>query len=182
MSARSAARRYAAVLFEVVNTSGDVSRAERDLKAFVELVNGHAQLKGVLTSPAVPAAKKRAVLEQVLGSAGDMSVEVRRLLLMLADRDRLSSLDDVSDAFTARVMTHQKIVDAQVITATPMPDAQRASLAKALSTASGADVRIQDSVNPDIVGGIIAHVGSVVFDASLTRQLEKMRQRLLAQA
>ena len=41
MSARSAARRYAAVLFEVVNTSGDVSRAERDLKAFVELVNGH---------------------------------------------------------------------------------------------------------------------------------------------
>lgn len=182
MSARSAARRYAAVLFEVVNTSGDVSRAERDLKAFVELVNGHAQLKGVLTSPAVPAAKKRAVLEQVLGSAGDMSVEVRRLLLMLADRDRLASLDDVSDAFTARVMTHQKIVDAQIITATPMPDAQRASLAKALSTASGADVRIQDSVNPDIVGGIIAHVGSVVFDASLTRQLEKMRQRLLAQA
>jgi F-type H+-transporting ATPase subunit delta len=182
MSARSAARRYAAVLFEVVNTSGDVSRAERDLKAFVELVNGHAQLKAVLTSPAVPAPKKHAVLEQVLNSAGDMTVEVRRLLLMLADRDRLSSLADVADAFTARVMTHQKIMDAQIVTATPMPDAQRASLAQALSTASGADVRIQESVNPDIVGGIIAHVGSVVFDASLTRQLEKMRQRLLAQA
>jgi F-type H+-transporting ATPase subunit delta len=122
------------------------------------------------------------VLELVLYSAGDMSVEVRRLLLMLADRDRLSSLDDVADAFTARVMTHQKIMDAQIVTATPMPEAQRASLAQALSTASGADVRIQESVNPDIVGGIIAHVGSVVFDASLTRQLEKMRQRLLAQA
>lgn len=182
MSARSAARRYAAVLFEVVNTSGDVSRAERDLKAFVDLVNGHAQLKTVLTSPAVPAAKKRAVLEQVLASAGDISAEVRRLLLMLADRDRLAGLDDVAAAFTERVMSHQKIVDAQIVTATPMPEAQRASLAKALSAASGADVRIQDSVNPDIVGGIIAHVGSVVFDASLTRQLEKMRQRLLAQA
>jgi len=182
MTARSAARRYAAVLFEVVNTAGDVSRAERDLKAFVELVQGHAQLNAVLTSPAVPAAKKRAVLEQVLNSAGDMTVEVRRLLLMLADRDRLASLADVADAFTARVMTHQKIMDAQIVTATPMPDAQRAALATALSTASGADVRIQESVNPDIVGGIIAHVGSVVFDASLTRQLEKMRQRLLAQA
>jgi len=182
MTARSAARRYAAVLFEVVNTAGDVSRAERDLKAFVELVQGHAQLNAVLTSPAVPAAKKRAVLEQVLNSAGDMTVEVRRLLLMLADRDRLASLADVADAFTARVMTHQKIMDAQIVTATPMPNAQRAALATALSTASGADVRIQESVNPDIVGGIIAHVGSVVFDASLTRQLEKMRQRLLAQA
>lgn len=182
MSARSAARRYAAVLFEVVNTSGDVSRAERDLKAFVDLVHGHAQLKAALTSPAVPAPKKRAVLEQVLNSAGDMTVEVRRLLLMLADRDRLSSLDDVATAFTERVMAHQKIVDAEIVTAAPMPEAQRATLAKALSAASGADVRIQESVNPDIVGGIIAHVGSVVFDASLTRQLEKMRQRLLAQA
>ncbi len=160
MTARSAARRYAAVLFEVVNTAGDVSRAERDLKAFVELVQGHAQLNAVLTSPAVPAAKKRAVLEQVLNSAGDMTVEVRRLLLMLADRDRLASLADVADAFTARVMTHQKIMDAQIVTATPMPDAQRAALATALSTASGADVRIQESVNPDIVGGIIAHVGT----------------------
>lgn len=182
MSARSAARRYAAVLFEVVNTSGDVSRAERDLTTFVELVHGHAQLKAALTSPAVPVAKKRAVVDQVLNSAGDVTVEVRRLLLMLADRDRLSSLADVAAAFTARVMTHQKIMDAKIVTATPLPDGQRAALAQALSTASGADVRIQESVNPDIMGGIIAHVGSVVFDASLTRQLEKMRQRLLAQA
>ncbi|GEM_PF-379870 len=182
MSARSAARRYAAVLFEVVNTTGDVSRAERDLKAFADLVDGHAQLRGVLASPAVSAAQKNAVLTQVFDAAGDFTVEVRRLVLMLADRNRLSSLTDVAHAFTARVMEHQKIMDAQIVTATPMADSQRTSLAKALSAASDADVRIQESVNPDIVGGIIARVGSVVFDASLTRQLEKMRQRLLAQA
>lgn len=182
MNARSAARRYAAVLFEVVNASGDVSRAERDLQAFVDLVESHAQLKAVLASPAVPAAKKHAVLEQILSHAGEMTAEVRRLLLMLADRERLASLPEIAQAFTARVMTHRKIMDAQIVTATPMPDAQRAALAKALSAASDAEVRIQASVNPDIVGGIIARVGSVVFDASLTRQLEKMRQRLLAQA
>jgi F-type H+-transporting ATPase subunit delta len=182
MSARSAARRYAAVLFEVVNHAGDVSRAERDLNAFIELMSGHAQLQAVLTSPPVPAAKKHAVLAQVLDAAGEMTVEVRRLLLMLADRDRLASLTDVAQAFTARVMAHQKIMDAQIVTAAPLPDAQRASLTQALSAASGADVRLQESVNPDMVGGIVARVGSVVYDASLTRQLEKMRQRLLAQA
>lgn len=182
MSARSAARRYAAVLFEVVNKTGDVSRAEQDLTAFVDLVEGHAQLRGVLTSPAVPAAKKHAVLTQVLDGVGEFTVEVRRLLLMLAERDRLGILGEVAHAFTARVMEHQKVMDAQIITATPLPDSQRALLAKALSAASDADVRLQESVNPDIVGGLIARVGSVVFDASLTRQLEKMRQRLLAQA
>ena len=41
---------------------------------------------------------------------------------------------------------------------------------------------LKESVDPDILGGLVARVGGVVFDASLTRQLEKMRQRLLAQA
>jgi len=182
MSARSAGRRYAAVLFEVVHKTGDVSLADRDLRAFLDMVTGHPQLQAVLTSPSVPAAKKRAVLEQVLDASGDMTDAVRRLLLMLADRDRLGSLSIVADAFTVRVMAHQKIVDARVETATPMPEPQRAALTAALSAASGADVRLHDTVNPDIVGGIIARVGSVVYDASLTHQLEKMRQRLLAQA
>jgi F-type H+-transporting ATPase subunit delta len=182
MSARSAGRRYAAVLFEVVNQTGEVSQAERDLNAFIDLVTGHPLLQAVLTSPSVPAARKRAVLAQVLDASGACTDAVRRLVLMLAERDRLGSLATVAEAFTRRVMAHQKVVDATIETATPMPEAQRAALTAALSAASGADVRLHDTVNPDIVGGIIARVGSVVYDASLTHQLRKMRQRLLAQA
>lgn len=182
MSARSAARRYAAVLFEVVSKTGDVTRAERDLTAFVELVAGHAQLQQVLTSPAIPAARKRAIVDAVVAAAGDMTVEVQRLLFMLADRDRLAILGDVAAAYTARLMQHQKVVDAEIVTAQPLADGRRAVLEKALSDASGANVRVKESVNPDIMGGLVARVGSVVFDASLTRQLEKMRQQLLSQA
>lgn len=182
MSPSSAARRYAAVLFEVVHASGDVSRAEQDLRAVSDLVSGHAELKAALSSPAIPVAKKRAVLEHVLDAMGSVTVEVRRLVLMLADRDRIGNLDLVADAFTARVMTHQKIMDAQITTAAPIPDAQRATLSQALGAASGATVRLQETVDPAIVGGIIARVGSTVFDASVTSQLERMRQRLLAQA
>jgi F-type H+-transporting ATPase subunit delta len=182
MSARSAARRYAAVLFEVVNKSGDVVRAERDVNAFVDLMAGHAQLQKVLTSPAIPAARKVAVLEHVLDAAGEMTIEVRRLLLMLAERDRLAHLSDVAAAFTARVMDHQKITDAEIVTAAPLQDSNRAALVTKLSEVSGAEVRLKESVDPDILGGLVARVGGVVFDASLTRQLEKMRQRLLAQA
>ncbi len=182
MSVRSAARRYAAVLFEIVSASGDLGRAEQDLNGITTLVEGHAGLHSVLTSPAVPAATKRAVVEQVLNRAGDLSGEVRRLILMLAERDRLAQLRDVADAFTARVMEHRKIVQAEVVTATPLAPGTHDSLTQALSAATGADVRLHQSVDPAIVGGIVARVGNTVFDASLTRQLEKMRQRLLAGA
>lgn len=179
MSVRSAARRYAGVLFEVVQQSGNLATAETDLNAFVALLDGNTELQTVLAHPAISALKKRALLEQILNSAPEMSGEVRRLILMLADRDRLGIVRDVAAAFGTRLMAHRNIIDAQITTATPLPDAKRESLAQALSAAASADVRLQESVDPAIVGGIVARVGSKVYDASLTRQLEKMRQQLL---
>lgn len=182
MSVRSAARRYAAVLFEVVQAKGDPSKAESELNGFVTLVEGHRELQTVLAHPAIAAAKKRELVEQLLHSAPDLSGEVRRLLLMLAERDRLGSVGAVATAFTERLMAHCKVMHAQIVTASALPDGQRAALAQALSSAVGADVRLKESVDPAIMGGIVARVGSVVYDASLTRQLEKMRQQLLARA
>ena len=180
MSLRSAARRYAAVLFEVVQAKGDLAKAEGELQSFVSLVEGHRELQTVLAHPAISAAKKRELVETILKAIPDLSGEVRRLLLMLAERDRLGSVRDVAAAFTERLMAHRKVMDAQVVTASALPEGQRDALAKALSSAVGADVRLKESVDPSIVGGIVARVGSVVYDASLTRQLEKMRQQLLA--
>jgi F-type H+-transporting ATPase subunit delta len=180
MSLRSAARRYAAVLFEVVQAKGDLAKAEGDLQAFVSLVEGHRELQTVLAHPAISALKKRELVETILNAIPELSNEVRRLLLMLAERDRLGSVRDVAAAFTDRLMAHRKVMNAQIVTASALPDDQRAALAKALSSAVGADVRLKESVDPSIVGGIVARVGSVVYDASLTRQLEKMRQQLLA--
>jgi F-type H+-transporting ATPase subunit delta len=182
MSVRSAARRYAAVLFEVVQAKGDVTKVEGELQQFVSLVEGHQELQTVLAHPAIPALKKRELVETILSTSPDLSAEVRRLLLMLAERDRLGSLRDVISAFTERVMAQRKVMDAQIVTASALPESQRDTLVRALSSAVGAEVRIKESVDPSIVGGIVARVGSVVYDASLTRQLEKMRQQLLARA
>jgi F-type H+-transporting ATPase subunit delta len=179
VSARSAARRYAGVLFEVVQKSGDLAKVEIELNAFVALLDGNSELQTALAHPAIPALKKRALLEQILNTAPEMSGEVRRLLLMLADRDRLSIVREVAAAYGARLMTHRNIIEAQITTATTLPESKRDALAKALSVAASADVRLNESVDPAMVGGIVARVGSVVYDASLTRQLDKMRQQLL---
>jgi F-type H+-transporting ATPase subunit delta len=179
MSVRSAARRSAAVLFEVVQAKGDLVRVEGELNGFVALIEGHPELRTVLGHPAIAAAKKRDVVERILQASGSYSGEVTRLLLMLAERDRLGSVHEVAAAYTERLLAHQKVMHAQIVTAQAMPDGQRHALASALSSAAGADVRLQESVDPSIVGGIVARVGSVVYDASLTRQLEKMRQQLL---
>jgi F-type H+-transporting ATPase subunit delta len=64
----------------------------------------------------------------------------------------------------------------------PLVGGSRAALAAALGRATGSAVTITERVDPGILGGVVARVGSLVFDGSVTHQLEKMRQKLLAEA
>jgi F-type H+-transporting ATPase subunit delta len=178
MTPQGLARRYAGALFDVARKGGTLEAAGRDLSAMRDLVAGHDQLRKVFESTAVPAPKKRAVLEAILAS-GPVTADVRRLLLLLAERDRLMLLSQIADVFLERAMAARRVMSADVVTAVPLGDARRAEVAQALSRASGCEVTVRDRVDPSIIGGIIARVGSVVYDGSITRQLEKMRQRLL---
>ena len=178
MTARSAAKRYALALYDVVSKSGDIERASRDLEAIVGLLRTNEELRRVLTTPAVPPAKKRAVLLAVLQAAGGLSPQVTRTLLLLAERDRLGLVGEVRDAFADRVREADRVVPGEVVTAVPLSDNQRTALEAAIGRASGRGVALSAKVDPAIMGGVVARVGTVVFDGSVARQLERLKQRL----
>jgi F-type H+-transporting ATPase subunit delta len=178
MSASSTARRYAEALFDVVRKSGSEERASRDLSDLARLFSSHAELNRLISSPAIPAGVKRNIVVAIMDAAGDVSPEVRRMVLMLAERDRLPALTDMAAAFSARLLEAQRVVRADVVTAVPLTDANRAALTGALAKATGKTVTISERVDPAIVGGLVARVGSMVYDASVTRQLERIREKL----
>jgi F-type H+-transporting ATPase subunit delta len=182
VSLRTIARRYAVALFDVARKAGALDRVERQFGAFNDFLNEQPELRAAFDSPAVSTQKKRAVLDAVLGKTTDIDGEVRQLLRMLADRDRLILLPEIAGAFAARLRQDRHILEAEIVTAVPLPDAQRASLNAALRRAAGSDLTMTERVDPAILGGVIARVGSLVFDGSVTRQLEKLKQRLLEES
>jgi F-type H+-transporting ATPase subunit delta len=104
---------------------------------------------------------------------------VSRLLLLLADRDRLVLVPDLADAYRSRLMDHQLVVRAEVTTAVPLPEDRAASLRQGLAHVTGRQVQLDIRVDPSIVGGAVARIGSTVYDGSVTTQLEKMKQQLV---
>jgi F-type H+-transporting ATPase subunit delta len=182
MSLRTVARRYAGALFDVAHKAGTIDRAERQLAAFGEMLGGHSELRRVLETPAIAPQKKRAIVEALLAKTGERDGEVQRLLSMLADRDRLALLPEIAVAFADRLRQSRRVLQAEITTAVPLPEAQRASLAAALKRAAGSDLTITEKVDPAIIGGVVARVGSQVFDGSVTGQLERMRQKLLQES
>lgn len=179
VTSRGAATRYARALFDIaLGEKKDLQHTFRDLKAFADLFETNDGLQRVLTNPAIPASRKRAVAEELLARSGDVEAAVGKLLLLLAERDRLALLPAVRDAFEVRLMDHLHVLRAQVTTAEMLPSDQVAKIRDGLKRATGRDVQLETNVDPAIIGGAVARIGSTVYDGSVTRQLERMRERL----
>ena len=180
MSARASAGRYARALLDVVIKEGNPEQAEQELTGFAELFTRSPELHLALTNPAVPVSAKRGVVDSLV-SRMKPSPPLGKLLLMLADRDRLALVPELAEVYRERLMEHQQVVRAEVTTAAPLTPEPAAQFERRLSEATGRRVTMTTSVNPALIGGAVARVGTVVYDGSVATQLEKMRKRLAQQ-
>lgn len=185
MTVQPVARRYAQALFDVTQSGGAQASSQGEairqaLTGLASITTSNEELSKVIASPTVPPAAKKAVMMGVLDAMGIKIEEVRRLVGLLADHDRLTILDQVAAAFSERLLDAQKIAHADVVTAVPLTAASRAALADALGKASGKTVTMTERVDPSIIGGVVATIGSFVYDGSIAHQLDKIKKQLTA--
>jgi F-type H+-transporting ATPase subunit delta len=175
---RTAATRYARALLDVATKEqADLATIESQLGELSSLFASNDGLRKALTSPAVPLPRKRAAVADILKLAGVLPI-VGKTIALLAERDRLVLLPDLAEAFTQRLMDLNNVVRAEVTTAEPVPDARLQAIRQSLAAATGRTVELTSRVDPSIIGGMVARVGSTVYDASVTNHLQRIRQRL----
>jgi F-type H+-transporting ATPase subunit delta len=180
MTSRTAAARYAKALLDVASKETSPQGVEQiagELEGFVALVQENPALNRVLTNPAVPSPRKRAAVEELTKLAA-LSPVLSKLLILLAERDRLILLNDLASIYRGLLMDRQNVVRAEVTTATPLPGDRTDAIERSLATATGKKVAMVTKVDASILGGVVARVGSTVYDASIATQLKKIRERL----
>lgn len=177
MTQKTAAARYARALFDVALAEDDPVTIDTQLTGLVGVFTGHDDLWRAMTNPAVPVQKKRGVVDELLPLM-TLSPILKKLVAMLAGRDRLVLLPDLLDTYRARLLDHQNVVRAVVTTAAPLEPERAAALQGALAGVTGRKVLLETSTSPALIGGVVARIGSTVYDGSVKRQLEKIRERL----
>jgi F-type H+-transporting ATPase subunit delta len=181
MSSRASASRYARALLEIAAQESDVKRIADELSNVVALVEEHEDLRHALLAPGVPH-QARVGITRALAEKLSLAAPLTKLLTLLAERGRLELLPEIGAVYRERLLAYQHIVPAQVTTAVPLSADQIAALTAHLSKAAGANVRVDLTVDPAILGGLVARVGGTVYDGSIRAQLQKMKQQLVEQA
>jgi len=178
MTNSTAATRYARALLDVaVREQADVDQIERELASVVELFTQYPALEGVFLNPVVPVPRKRAAMDALTARAGVLPI-LMKLLGLLAERDRLVLVQGLLAAYRDRLLDYRNVVRAEVTTATPLAPEHAKNIEASLARLTGRSVALATRVDPTIIGGVVTRIGSTVYDASVTRHLERMREKL----
>ena len=176
----SLAGRYASALFDLAVDENQVSAVEGDLDRLREALTASGDFRALLNNPEITRAQAKNAVD---GVARHLKVSplTRRFLGVLAHNRRLSKLPDTIRAFRAIAAQQRGEVTAEVVSAHPLDDAQRARLEEKLKAREGRDVKISTEVDPDILGGLIVKIGSRQIDGSIRTRLNSLAQAMKGQ-
>lgn len=171
------ANRYAKALADVVGTTGDYSAAKEALDGFNQLMLGHQELQSIFHNPTIPQAQKQGVLKAILARVKPSPV-IANFLTLLVENHRLPQLNEIVAAFHREVDRRQGVVSAVVTTSAPIANDLQQQLANKLNQLTGKRVRLQFQTDPEIIGGVVTRIGSVIYDGSIRNQLQQFKRRL----
>jgi F-type H+-transporting ATPase subunit delta len=173
------ADRYALALLSLADEkrASDPSMLDRiaaDLEALAKLAAANPRFAAFLSDPRLDARQQRAAAFEVLDRLGT-GREVRNLVGVLITNRRLSILPAVCAAFGARLAARRGVETAHVVSAIPLSDAQRAALLARLTEAGFSHLRLEERVDPGILGGLIVRIGSRLYDSSIKSKLQRLQ-------
>ena len=183
MTLTAVAARYANALADVVAAPSSPLRPEEavaQLRAFESVLASSAELRNALITPAVPGSRKKAVVGR-LADQLKLARITRNFLFVLVDHRRMAALTEIVHSFELTVDERLGFARAEVTSAADLSETLRTSLSAQLERLTGRRIRARYEVDPALIGGVVARIGSTVYDGSVRGQLDSLERRLSAE-
>lgn len=171
--------RYAHAFASVAEASHlDTAAAQQQLADFNATLAGSRELREVLMNPSITTEQKLKVLDAIAGRIG-MFPQVRNFLAVIMDHQRLAELDEILAEYHAVADEQSNMAEAEITSARPLNDQDRAELEAQVEKLAGGRVRTTYLQDASLLGGAVVRIGSTVYDGSIRAQLQQLKQKLV---
>jgi F-type H+-transporting ATPase subunit delta len=174
-----AARRYATALYEEARAAGSLSSVIEKLDSVAALADTSKDFGVFVKNPVISKEDKAAVISS-LNDKGVLDGFTCSFLVMLAMKNRLELLDEITGYLKTLAMEEKGEAVAEVTSASELSADAVKKLEEALSGITGKKITVVVTVDKNILGGVVAKVGSTLYDASIQGQINKIRDRLIS--
>ncbi|HMM48164.1 MAG TPA: ATP synthase F1 subunit delta [Miltoncostaeaceae bacterium] len=173
----SVATTYAEALHEAADAADALEPVAAGIAEFAAAFAESAELRAVLADPQLDTPQKSRVVGALAEGAHPQVVNFLRLLV---DRGRILELPQIADAFEELVARAEGRLNVEAITAVALPADLREQLSQRIASQTGRSITLSESVDPEILGGLVLKVGQALIDGSVRSRLDQLRQSLTA--
>jgi F-type H+-transporting ATPase subunit delta len=173
------AKRYAKALFEIAEETKKLEKITNDVVFIDSLIRSSRELQLFLKSPIIKEDKKREVLKEIFSDSRVDPVTLK-FIMLLVEKKREDILHDIVKVYQQIYDEKMGIVSAEVITAVEVGERLKKKIEQKILELTGAKkVKASYRVDPSIIGGIVIRVGDTVYDASIRRRIQLLREQLI---
>ena len=177
---KSASLQYANALADIALARGAAVPVTQQLGDFTAAYASSTELRNILASPAVSKAEKRGVAERISARLGAGKI-VRNFLFVVIDHQRTQLLPDIFESFENVVRERQGVAEAEIFSPTALSEARKKELTQVLERLTGKRVEAKFSLDAHLLGGAMVRVGDTIYDGSLRKRLNALREQLAAE-
>ncbi|WP_155160879.1 F0F1 ATP synthase subunit delta [Sansalvadorimonas verongulae] len=177
MELTTCARPYAKAAFQYALAQKSLDNWSSMLKNGAAVVQ-NKKVSALLGTPSLTAQQKADAFIDVCGDTLDNNGQ--NFVRTLADNKRITLLPQIAELFEAFKAEQEQSVDAEVLSAFPLDHEQLNKLADKLRTRLGSEVRLSNTVDPELIGGVVIRAGDLVIDSSVKTRLAKLANAMLS--
>jgi F-type H+-transporting ATPase subunit delta len=170
-------KRYAQGLINSTKDKKDFESLLHQIREFHDLLSTQKNLKDVLTSPFLPAAKKKEITAQILAKTS-LTERSKRFLLLLVDNNRLTLIQDIIDQSPEIWNDEHGIATFVVSSVVPLDEKQKKRLEERLKRLEKRNVSLSYKIDPSLIGGLSIRKKNIVYDVSIQGDLERLKQKI----
>jgi F-type H+-transporting ATPase subunit delta len=174
------ANRYARALADVVAPTANYRQVLSELEDFGAAYRENLELREVCETPAVSVAQKLSVLEALAARMGSSPLTVN-FLRVLMSHYRMPLLDEIIQAYRNVAYARLGIVRVKISSASGLSAEEQNLLQQRFNEVTQKQSELEFHLDEGLIGGLVAQIGSTVFDGSLRGRLDRLRGQLLAQ-
>ncbi len=165
--------RYASALFELASEAGSVTAVETDLETLGAALKASPELTALTTNPKVSRSESAGALAAIAKKM-KLSQLTQNFLGVVAQNRRLAVLPGIISAFQTIAAAQRGEVTAEVASAHPLDKKQLATLKDKLTAREGRTIKINSTIDPDLLGGLVVTIGSKRIDGSIRTRLNSL--------
>ena len=171
------ARRYAGAFADAVSAS-DPGVVMIELFAWVDLLDNNGELNSVFGNPSIQQTQKENILNELIARMKP-SHATSNFLRVLLQNGRLMDIGRIAERFKAEIAQRSGNISASVTTARSLSQEQADDLKANLEKLTGKKVALDLNIDTELLGGVVAQVGSTIYDNSVRTQLENLRKQII---